>query len=229
MRLIPCLLSVLIVDCSGEDPPQQLSGPPASPENPNPPAAPEEPAPPPEPEPPAPPQLFDISGVIVDSLAGGGVEGALVAIQTKTATTDFLGSFQIQAVEEGTHTLSVTHDAYRRIDQTLNVTGNTTVNLQAWRVAPWPTMIWIDDWTITVRWVDLDGDFKSGGSWCTVAGPGFQWGMGAYTSSQIDALTMEYSYESRPDANFVAVSLTDQSDHTTRIECLPGWNCYEVE
>lgn len=229
MRLVACMLTVLCLACSGESPPQQISGPPGSPDEPNPPAAPEEPIPPPAPEEPPPPQVFDIGGFIVDSLSGEPVEGAVVTVLSKTTTTDFLGSFQIQAVEAGSHTLSVTHDAYRRIERSLSITGNTTLNLRGWRLAPWSPMIAIGDWTITVRWVDLDGDFKSGGSWCTVAGPGFQWGMGPYASNQIDNLTKEYSYDSRPDATFIAVSLTDQGGHTTRYECAPAWTCYEVE
>lgn len=183
------------------------------------------PPPPPPPAPPPPPPTFSVSGVVVDSLTTEGVEGADVRIAGLTTTSDFLGSYQVNSVPEGTHRLEVVSSAHRPFSADLDVRANTTRNVRLWRLAPYLSLLLVDART-TTTWIDLDGDFPQQ-SFLKFSGPGFVVLAGSTSNQSVDATTRRYFFPTTDGASQIETSLKDLAGHSGIFTCLPAWTCVE--
>jgi hypothetical protein len=130
-------------------------------------------------EPIAPP-LLSLQGVVQDSVGAKPVAGVAVQVGSATATTDFLGAYQVNGLTAGTYTVTTTPQHFEAYTRAVPVAANTIHNIPLRRLFPLLTAFTgtASSSTITATFTDLQGVAGIGGSVRVVGSDG----SGAYTN-----------------------------------------------
>ena len=176
-----------------------------------------------------------VAGVVQDSVAGVGVPNVVVRIGQSMATTDFLGSYSLNA-PSGTHTVTVTDPRYEAFNTSITLAANTTLNLPLRRLAPFLRGFTTNGnaTELTATIVDIQGaqtvDLGNGSS-VLVEGPGFVSLIfaGPWLRTQINATSWLVTVGVvNAGAQKATWSIRDNSGNAATFECFVGSTCSET-
>ena len=162
----------------------------------------------------------------MDSLTIRGVEGATVRIGEWTTTSGLAGSYQLDGVSLGTHTMDVISTAHRPFSTSLAVESDTFRNVLLWRLAPYLEFLTADEWGTTAAWVDLDGDFPNS-AWARFHGPLSVREYHSGFSELITPIARHFFFPAAVGVARIDVELIDLAGHRGFFMCLPAWICTE--
>jgi hypothetical protein len=181
-----------------------------------------------------------IQGIVQDSLAGKRAPAVVVQLGSFTATTDFLGAYQISSVPAGNYTLSVNTSGFEPFSKAVALTASTTQNVPLRRLAPFLKSFLgsPSSRNLTAVFLDLQGASTIAVSSSSVTFNGVNpstgiafttfGGLGPASTSIVDALSVQITLNTgQLGIQRATWNVRDVGGNSRPVACIVGGSCVE--